>query len=57
MLVKDLKVPTVERASALERGADGFAISPATRQRPIAKRVMAGLLPGHDLLLASRPYQ
>ena len=52
LLVKDLKVPAVERASALERGADGFAIGPCERAK--ARRFThdrhARACPGHPRL-------
>ena len=55
LLVKDLKVPTVERASGRERGADGFAIDPCERVKvATTSAVMAGLKPGHDDYVGSR---
>ena len=56
LLVKDLKVPTVECASALERGADGFAIGLCERvkaRRLHAKLVMPGLDPAIHVFSSS----
>ena len=53
MLVKDLKLPAVERASGRERGADGAISLTATRQRSLKRKRAFRLAPGARFAFAA----